>query len=227
MTAKTTSIDVDTSCRYTSRSQARHRCHIRQLDELTPGYRTGEGPDPGGPDSTTGPVRRYGAGPSAVRRRRDVRRHDEGLHHLGRRQPGSRSGRDAPRAYGTWGRADIVVGASVGALSAAYYAARPDADGVEELAPLWLSVGSHDVYPLDRSQALRTLRTNLPLHPVRGFFQPIGLMNYTFPFNPALSSSTPCSAAVTTCSTTRRRDAFCNGYCPSSGCRTGRTRCRY
>jgi NTE family protein len=83
-------------------------------------------------------------------------------------------------------RADIVVGASVGALNAAYYAARPDADGVEELAHLWLSVGSHDVYPLDRSQALRTLRTNLPLHPVRGVFQAIGLMNYTFPFNPAL-----------------------------------------
>lgn len=83
-------------------------------------------------------------------------------------------------------QADMVVGASVGALNAAYYAARPDVDGVEELARLWLSVSSHDVYPLDRAQALRTFRINLPFHPVKGALQAFGTMNYTFPINPAV-----------------------------------------
>jgi NTE family protein len=81
-------------------------------------------------------------------------------------------------------RADLVVGASAGALNAAYYAARPDADGAEELASLWLSVSSHDVYPLSRPQALRGLARNLPLHPVRGAWQAFGAANYTFPFHP-------------------------------------------
>jgi NTE family protein len=81
-------------------------------------------------------------------------------------------------------RADLVVGASVGALNAAYYAARPDADGVEELASLWLSVGGHDVYPLSGPQALRGLIRNLPLHPLRGARQALGAANYTFPFDP-------------------------------------------
>jgi NTE family protein len=83
-------------------------------------------------------------------------------------------------------RADLVVGASVGALNAAYYAARPGRDGVEELARLWLSVSSHDVYPLDRSQTFRSLYTNLPFHPVRGVLHAVGAMNYTFPVNPAI-----------------------------------------
>ncbi|MFF4796571.1 patatin-like phospholipase family protein [Streptomyces sp. NPDC001276] len=45
-------------------------------------------------------------------------------------------------------RPDLVVGTSVGSLNAAYFAARPDAQGVEELARVWLQVGEHDVYPL-------------------------------------------------------------------------------
>ena len=81
-------------------------------------------------------------------------------------------------------RADLVVGASVGALNAAYYAARPNADGAEELASLWLSVGGHDVYPLNWPQALRGLTRNLPLHPLRGAWQALGAANYTFPFHP-------------------------------------------
>ena len=80
--------------------------------------------------------------------------------------------------------ADMVVGASVGALNAAYYAARPDVDGVEELASLWLSVSGHDVYPLSGPQALRALTLNLPLHPLRGARQALGIANYTFPFHP-------------------------------------------
>lgn len=81
-------------------------------------------------------------------------------------------------------QADIVVGASVGALNAAYYAGQPTQDGIEDLANLWLSVGAHDVYPLDPSQAVHSLVANLPLHPVRGVLQGLGISNYTFPFKP-------------------------------------------
>lgn len=81
-------------------------------------------------------------------------------------------------------RADLVVGASVGALNGAYYAAHPDAEGVEELARLWLTVSSHDVYPLSRRETLRSLAGSLPLHPLRGVLRAIGALNYTFPFNP-------------------------------------------
>lgn len=82
-------------------------------------------------------------------------------------------------------RADMVVGASIGALNGAYYAARPDAAGAEELARLWLSVSSHDVYPVSGPDVLRTLAGNLPLHPLRGALQALGVPNYTFPLNPA------------------------------------------
>ncbi|MEV3963370.1 patatin-like phospholipase family protein [Nocardia sp. NPDC050193] len=81
-------------------------------------------------------------------------------------------------------RADMVVGASVGALNGSFYAARPDTDGVEALARLWLAVGRHDVYPLSAGESLRSLLTNLPRHPVRGALQAVGMLNYTFAFNP-------------------------------------------
>jgi NTE family protein len=80
--------------------------------------------------------------------------------------------------------ADMVVGASVGALNAAFYAARPDTASVEELARLWLSVSSHDVYPLSRKVVVGTLARKLPFHPVRGALQAFGALNYAFPLNP-------------------------------------------
>ncbi|WP_182880443.1 patatin-like phospholipase family protein [Microbispora sp. H10949] len=81
--------------------------------------------------------------------------------------------------------ANMVVGASIGALNGAYYASRPDAEGVEELARLWLSVSGHDVYPVSGPDVLRTLVGNLPFHPLRGALQALGVLNYTFPLNPA------------------------------------------
>jgi NTE family protein len=57
---------------------------------------------------------------------------------------------------------------------ASYYAARPAPDDMEELARLWLTVSSHDVYPFSREHALRALAPNLPLHPVRGALQALG-----------------------------------------------------
>jgi len=44
--------------------------------------------------------------------------------------------------------ADMVVGSSVGALNAAYYAGTPTAEGVERLAKIWLSLRREDVFPV-------------------------------------------------------------------------------
>src|SRR5207248_6165194 len=74
-------------------------------------------------------------------------------------------------------QADLVVGASVGALNGAHYAARPTAAGVQDLAALWLSVGRHDVYPLNRGEMCRALTEDLPWHPVRGALRALGARN--------------------------------------------------
>jgi NTE family protein len=44
-------------------------------------------------------------------------------------------------------RPDFVVGASVGAINAAYYAAEPDDHGVERLKRIWLRLRRSDVFP--------------------------------------------------------------------------------
>jgi NTE family protein len=56
-------------------------------------------------------------------------------------------------------RADLVVGASVGAINAAYYAGRPSVEGIDELVRIWTGLGAGDVFPLS---------------PVRGFLGFIG-----------------------------------------------------
>ena len=42
---------------------------------------------------------------------------------------------------------DLVVGASVGAINGAYFAARPNAQGVSELADFWRDLRKTDVFP--------------------------------------------------------------------------------
>ncbi len=54
-------------------------------------------------------------------------------------------------------RADLVVGASVGALNGAFYAQQPDAGGVERLAALWRGLRRDDVFPLSLPGTLRAL----------------------------------------------------------------------
>jgi NTE family protein len=49
--------------------------------------------------------------------------------------------------------ADLVVGSSVGAMNAAYYAGTPTADGIEKLVTIWRSLRRKDVFPI----TLRTL----------------------------------------------------------------------
>ena len=53
--------------------------------------------------------------------------------------------------------ADLVVGASVGALNGAFYASRPAADGVEQLADLWRGLTRQDVFPLTLWAGLKAL----------------------------------------------------------------------
>jgi len=52
---------------------------------------------------------------------------------------------------------DFVVGASAGAINAAYYAGRPNREGVEQLAAIWRGLHTADVFPLS------------PLHGLFGF----------------------------------------------------------
>jgi NTE family protein len=53
---------------------------------------------------------------------------------------------------------DFVVGASVGALNACYFAARPNAEGVAELENIWRDLRRQDVFPFTLSGALSWLR---------------------------------------------------------------------
>jgi NTE family protein len=55
-------------------------------------------------------------------------------------------------------RPDFVVGSSVGALNAAYFAGAPDVEGVSRLADIWLSLRRADIFPLTLSSALGLLR---------------------------------------------------------------------
>ncbi len=55
-------------------------------------------------------------------------------------------------------RPDLVVGASVGALNACFYAARPDAAGVEALEAIWRGLKRNDVFPLTLHGAIGWFR---------------------------------------------------------------------
>jgi NTE family protein len=50
---------------------------------------------------------------------------------------------------------DLIVGASVGAINAAYLAGRPDLDGMEALASIWRGLRRRDVFPLSWIDGLR------------------------------------------------------------------------
>lgn len=55
-------------------------------------------------------------------------------------------------------RPDFVVGASVGALNACYFAGRPDADGVAALEAIWRGIRAQDVFPVSITGTLNWLR---------------------------------------------------------------------
>ena len=55
-------------------------------------------------------------------------------------------------------RPDFVVGSSVGAINAAYFAGAPDIAGVSRLADIWLGLRRADIFPLTLSNALSLFR---------------------------------------------------------------------
>jgi NTE family protein len=55
-------------------------------------------------------------------------------------------------------RPDLIVGSSVGALNACYFAAYPDAAGIERLAQIWRGLRRRDVFPISLTAALAVLR---------------------------------------------------------------------
>ena len=55
-------------------------------------------------------------------------------------------------------RPDFVVGASVGALNACYFAGRPDAAGVAALEAIWRGLTRADVFPVTPGSVLEFLR---------------------------------------------------------------------
>ncbi len=50
--------------------------------------------------------------------------------------------------------ADLVVGASAGAINGAFFAGRPDAGGVEGLAEIWRGLSRRDVFPVSLVRGL-------------------------------------------------------------------------
>ncbi len=52
---------------------------------------------------------------------------------------------------------DLVIGASVGALNGAFYAAHPSAEGVDRLAEVWGGLRREDVFPLTLWAGLKAL----------------------------------------------------------------------
>lgn len=63
----------------------------------------------------------------------------------------------------------LVVGSSVGALNAAFFAGNPTAEGVVKLAAIWRSLRRSDIFPVSLRGALRWLGAS------NGLFDPIGL----------------------------------------------------
>ncbi len=55
-------------------------------------------------------------------------------------------------------RADFVVGASVGALNACYFAGRPNSEGVAALSDIWLGLSRPDVFPVTPRSVLEFVR---------------------------------------------------------------------
>ncbi|APC18651.1 patatin [Pseudomonas frederiksbergensis] len=52
---------------------------------------------------------------------------------------------------------DLVIGASVGAINGAYFAARPNAQGVAELADFWRGLRKADVFPFSLLDSLSAI----------------------------------------------------------------------
>ena len=52
---------------------------------------------------------------------------------------------------------DFVVGTSVGALNATYFAFHPNLEGVLELEKIWLSIRSRQIFPVSAKNSVKGL----------------------------------------------------------------------
>lgn len=52
---------------------------------------------------------------------------------------------------------DLVMGASVGAINGAYFASKPSAEGVAELADIWCGLSQQDIFPFSLLGATKAL----------------------------------------------------------------------
>jgi NTE family protein len=67
---------------------------------------------------------------------------------------------------------DLIVGTSAGAINAAYFAARPSLDGVDEIAAIWQRVTKDDVYPGTHLHVLwRVMTRRESLFPNQNFYK--------------------------------------------------------
>lgn len=92
-------------------------------------------------------------------------------------------------------RADLVVGSSVGAINAAYFAASPDIDGVRRLEQAWRAVRREDVFRIGLVRGLTGLLTG------RGHLAdpaPLrALLERWIPFRRLEESAIPCIIVAT------------------------------
>ena len=54
-------------------------------------------------------------------------------------------------------RPDFIIGSSVGAMNACYFAGHPDAQGVESLADIWIGLRRRQVFPFNFATAIALL----------------------------------------------------------------------
>ncbi len=88
----------------------------------------------------------------------DADRTEDRIRVCRRRKPRRDPGRHAARAVIRRNTPNFVIGASVGAINAAYFAGAPNADGVERLAEIWSGLRRGDVFPFTFAGAFGLLR---------------------------------------------------------------------
>jgi NTE family protein len=91
--------------------------------------------------------------------------------------------------------ADLVVGSSVGAINAAYYAARPSLEGVRMLDAIWRALRTRDVFPLSPVKGLLGF-----VGWSDGFVDPgglAGLLERVLPYRRLEDATIPCHCVAT------------------------------
>ncbi|MBW7921830.1 MAG: patatin-like phospholipase family protein [Rubellimicrobium sp.] len=107
---------------------------------------------------------------------------------------------------------DFVIGTSVGALNAAYFAGSPDLDGVKALGNIWRGLRRRDIFPVSFASAMRLLRNpeslvdpaglralieaRLPFHRIEDAALPLHVMATDLVGNGVLLSSGPALESV-------------------------------